>query len=72
MAQGYHESTMQTDEVVCYRYWSERRRYLSISSPTQLTTANSYMIFTLRSNFQIEDVTPLPHNGCRARKRRRV
>jgi len=21
---------------------------------------------------QIEDVTPLPHNGCRARKRRRV
>ena len=50
---------MQTDEVVCYRYWSERRRYLSISSPTQLTTANSYMIFTLRSNFQIEDVTVL-------------
>ena len=25
----------------------------------------------LRSS-SIEDVTPLPHNGCRARKRRRV
>lgn len=54
--QAWHVITMQTVEIECYKYWSEKNKFISISTSTVNPTVNEYMVVTVRTNFFIDEI----------------
>ena len=55
-SQARHVTSQTGDFAEFYRYWSERNHYIAITTSTAEPSVDEYMVFTLRTNFFIEEI----------------
>lgn len=60
-----HPASGNTVELVCYRYYSEKDRFLALTTSTEDPRTESYMTFTVRANFFVGDMNYLIASGGR-------
>ena len=46
-------------EVEFYRYWSERGRFISVTTSTVNLRVEQYAVFTVRTNFFVQNINYL-------------
>ncbi len=58
LLQVYHESgNMQVVEVTCFEAYSPKRHFLYLTTATQDPAVDTYMIFTVRTNVFVDEIT---------------
>jgi len=58
-----HPASGQSVEIRCYRFYSANDRYLALTSSTDDPRTESYMTFTVRTNFYVDEINYLLAGG---------